>query len=524
MEDYTYIEKPGEHFICPICLDVLINPIIHIECGNTFCSNCLKLSQCPICQNEISKLYPAPKNILNYLDELKIKCNKCNEIMKRNNFNKHLEICIMLEIECVLCNTKIIRKLMDTHLRNECPNYDIECEKCFVKCKRKDLSNHINIECIKSIIICSYCKIEYIKEVELKHIEECTEYPINCILCEENFPRHLINSHNNICPMKVISCKGSNFGCSFTDKKLNINNHELTCIYSNVVNLYEENKMLKQHIENMKIKISNYILPSVFRVLILYDELYKIIPPGDNYCDVIQTFLNHHQEEIYNRSISDIYNFSNEEKPIPDVICEINGNLTFSNLSFIYKMEYNTDNTIFISKNDIFINKDSFLENQQINVNKLNDLFTLILKNPSVSNSIYNIRKNFQHIQKKNTILWINLIYEKQQIKYSSSYYIDNNYYNFNHILCVKLTKDIKQQFKKSLQKFNNSIIFPFFGFIITYTIVEYEYGYSSWGSDKTIKGKYSYNEVIIEKMKKKLIKLLNEKIKDLQSFSRFWD
>ena len=51
---------------CPICYEILNDPIVHTTCGNIFCRNCINnFNACPLCRSHIvqSEIISAPKMI-----------------------------------------------------------------------------------------------------------------------------------------------------------------------------------------------------------------------------------------------------------------------------------------------------------------------------------------------------------------------------------------------------------------------------------------------------------------------------
>ena len=58
------LNEESEEFICAICLDLYFEPTILDPCEHVFCGSCLgplgnRLSNCPICRQEIKKYVPA---------------------------------------------------------------------------------------------------------------------------------------------------------------------------------------------------------------------------------------------------------------------------------------------------------------------------------------------------------------------------------------------------------------------------------------------------------------------------------
>ena len=87
------------HIQCSVCLDVLSLPV-ELGCNNLVCADCcckwIEITgntECPVCythklsEDEISKPPPVVTQIL---AELKIRCNRCNNLTTASQFNAHL--------------------------------------------------------------------------------------------------------------------------------------------------------------------------------------------------------------------------------------------------------------------------------------------------------------------------------------------------------------------------------------------------------------------------------------------------
>ena len=82
--------------ICPICHDIIINPVMCMNCQNSYCQKCIdnwskRDNRCPNhCENPNYKK-SIEKNTI--LSKLKFKCNKCDGQIFYNDVRKHSENC-----------------------------------------------------------------------------------------------------------------------------------------------------------------------------------------------------------------------------------------------------------------------------------------------------------------------------------------------------------------------------------------------------------------------------------------------
>ena len=105
MEDYISEENVvkneiynafKEEIICPLCLNILIEPQMCMNCQNVYCKKCAdewskKNEKCPNrCENpNYKKSLEKSKT----LSKLKFKCNKCGGLISYEEMPKHIEIC-----------------------------------------------------------------------------------------------------------------------------------------------------------------------------------------------------------------------------------------------------------------------------------------------------------------------------------------------------------------------------------------------------------------------------------------------
>ena len=82
--------------ICPICSNLIINPMMCMRCQNVYCKKCIeawnkKDNKCPNrCENPD---YHKSLEKSNTLSKLKFKCEKCGEEILYNNVQKHMDNC-----------------------------------------------------------------------------------------------------------------------------------------------------------------------------------------------------------------------------------------------------------------------------------------------------------------------------------------------------------------------------------------------------------------------------------------------
>ena len=95
IKNIIYNEFKGS-ITCQICLKILINPFMCMNCQNVYCKNCIeqwekKNNKCPNrCQNT-NYQKSLEKNLI--LSKLKFKCVNCKNEIEYNNVEKHHNSC-----------------------------------------------------------------------------------------------------------------------------------------------------------------------------------------------------------------------------------------------------------------------------------------------------------------------------------------------------------------------------------------------------------------------------------------------
>ena len=95
VEDAIYLGFK-DSVICTICSNILINPVMCMNCQNVYCQKCIdgwskKDNKCPNrCENPNYKKSIEKNNILS---KLKFKCQKCGEEIFYDNVKSHKDSC-----------------------------------------------------------------------------------------------------------------------------------------------------------------------------------------------------------------------------------------------------------------------------------------------------------------------------------------------------------------------------------------------------------------------------------------------
>ena len=211
--DYEFIKPgPSEDCICAICHLVARNAHQSSCCGKIFCEVCInKLEEsslefnCPNCRQNFGYFKDIKTN--REIQSLRIHCSNHSkgcvweDVLQK--VQEHIKTCPYQIIECEKkCKEKVPRRLMKTHLANECPNRYVTCIHC------KGIGTWVFIT--------------------KKHLEVCPDLLLPCSNtgCGEQVKRQNVDTHEEICPKRVVPCPYVKVGCTLTFKNEDIAKHK----------------------------------------------------------------------------------------------------------------------------------------------------------------------------------------------------------------------------------------------------------------------------------------------------------
>ncbi len=150
-----------ENFACAICLNVVKDPVEHIDCEKLFCKECIDEVQCqpsprnncPTCRQSLRNRTKGMHRVVrDFYEKLQMKCPHselgCTAVFAWTSKAKHEEVCAFNQITCQYCQASIPTPQQADHEQTVCPKFVLTCSivGCAHKTPRESMDAH-NREC-----------------------------------------------------------------------------------------------------------------------------------------------------------------------------------------------------------------------------------------------------------------------------------------------------------------------------------------------------------------------------------------
>ena len=189
---------------CGICYNLLWNPMMCNDCGNSFCEYCIKKNLtigvnkcCPICRSK--QFNPGKAKVLNkFFGRVKIRCNnkQCKEKPEYFNYIKHLEECPFRLYHCTNEGCKYEDTLDNIkHHSSECPNRIIKCKFCSKEIKEYTFKTHEKTECTQNVE-CGKCHTSMTRGFYWKNHYSENDENIECLKARNDWKGNEIKKLN----------------------------------------------------------------------------------------------------------------------------------------------------------------------------------------------------------------------------------------------------------------------------------------------------------------------------------------
>jgi len=151
-----------EKYQCPVCLNLMKDPILTTNCNHNMCSDCWynvpsiqerQKKKCPICEKYTHQI--ADNKLQKELDNKNLNCS-CGINIKYVNMSLHVKTCPRLICVCKFCKESILYSEFENHLKI-CSDFYVECKKCMSFMKGKESLKHSEFYCNESETCLKIC-------------------------------------------------------------------------------------------------------------------------------------------------------------------------------------------------------------------------------------------------------------------------------------------------------------------------------------------------------------------------------
>ena len=291
----TPVSELPEELTCPVCKDIINNPMLLSCCGVHLCGSCVKkIKESPL---ETGNHCPYCKEVFTTLQNQSIQ-RKVNEVPM---------YCPNNNLGCLWIGDF---SKMDAHVDRANSQQEGNCQYQIVACRnqnctaavqRRNLIKHESEECPQRAYTCHHCgqyESTYYN-VCREHFPTCESFPMACPNeCSSiTIPRGLISDHlSKDCPLEDDNCEYFSIGCPTKTKRGELHAHSMTnAHYHNTLllkelirvkeTMEERNRKLQEECQDLRDK--NKQLSSELALLkvqpqVVYEELEaKIIKTGE---------------------------------------------------------------------------------------------------------------------------------------------------------------------------------------------------------------------------------------------------
>ena len=155
-EDTRFETTVNKNFHCPICMNVLKDPIQCQRNQHYFCTPCISKhlkdnsQTCPMCMEELTleTLGQPPRIVTDYLSSLKISCDNaergCGEVMELGVLDTHVADCGYSSVICSneKCTTVVNKRDQEHHETEVCEFRIVQCHDCNDEMSHKRYVKH----------------------------------------------------------------------------------------------------------------------------------------------------------------------------------------------------------------------------------------------------------------------------------------------------------------------------------------------------------------------------------------------
>jgi TNF receptor-associated factor 4 len=216
--EFDFVGKPSEEYLCPVTLEVLLDPVQTNSCCGNHLSRAAaqKLEAegkpCPLCKKKPLRT-TEDKFFRRKVRQLKVRCSNksagCDWVGELGELDNHLK---------------------PGSVERQCDFFNVECPlRCGGRIKRCNLKKYQSSKCNKRPFTCLYCEYKATHEkVVHVHLPKCQRYPKICPneCSTVKIERRFLQCHlQEECPLEKMQCEFSFAGCQAKVERKSMKEH-----------------------------------------------------------------------------------------------------------------------------------------------------------------------------------------------------------------------------------------------------------------------------------------------------------
>ncbi len=251
--NYEFVDKVTEDHHCTICTSILTDPVLTECCGQHFCDGCLNnwlkrssKKTCPHCR-KANFHFMKDKRMKRAINSLKTvvlasrvycpnRSKGCDKITTLGECNQHLEKCLFVEVSCTKkCRERMLRKELQDHEGNKCPNRRVQCQYCTLEGMHKKITTR-------------------------SHLNRCPRFPFPCPnnCGHEKIQRKNLADHQKVCPLEPVKCPFFEAGCKETILRKDLAAHKASNTEHHLELMIAETVTLKMKADKSEQKANKF--------------------------------------------------------------------------------------------------------------------------------------------------------------------------------------------------------------------------------------------------------------------------
>lgn len=257
-----FILAPNDLLECPICSNIMKDPVQCTAQGHTFCRFCVMKAldwseTCPTCREPLKKDKLLPNRLAcSIIEDAQVHCFSYEFTAEGKVKDTEGSIQSVLDNDESYESCEWSGKLRDAESHyKQCQFAQTNCphDGCSDIIIRKDLPSH-NADCIHRPVPCKWCGLEESANLLKAHLLICDSRhipcPKNCLDVNgeySTFPWSEITGHRTICAMELVGCAFAEGGCEVKLPRKDMPLHEkdagahMVCLFGALKTAQERN-------------------------------------------------------------------------------------------------------------------------------------------------------------------------------------------------------------------------------------------------------------------------------------------